>query len=178
MRPNQLPRFAACYLNRDGALEPDDDSNETSSFARPITMFSGGGGLVSTVGDYLRFAEMIRAKGILGDTRVLGRRTVELMAMNQLPDNSDLAGMGTPVHSETSYEGIGFGLGGAILLDPAKAQILGTTGEFTWGGMASTAFWIDRLEEISVVFMTQLIPSSSYPLRRELRVLVYQALAD
>ena len=74
--------------------------------------------------------------------------------------------------------GIGFGLGGAILLDPAKAQILGSEGEFTWGGMASTAFWIDPMEEITVVFMTQLIPSSSYPIRRELRVLVYQALID
>ena len=75
-------------------------------------------------------------------------------------------------------EGIGFGLGGAILLDPAKAQILGSEGEFTWGGLASTAFWIDPKEELSVVFMTQLIPSSCYHIRRELRVLVYQALVD
>jgi len=178
VRPNQLPRFAACYLNRDGALEPDDDSNETSSFARPITVFSGGGGLVSTVGDYLRFAELVRAKGILGDTRVLGRRTVELMAMNQLPGNSDLAGMGTPVHSETSYEGIGFGLGFSVVLDPATAKAACSTGELAWGGAASTAFWIDHAEDITVVFLTQLRPSSSYPIRRELRSLVYQAIID
>ena len=101
---------------------------------------------------------------------------MELMLRNHL--SGDMASMGQPTFSEMPMEGIGFGLGGAILLDPAKAQILGSEGEFTWGGMASTAFWIDPKEELSVVFMTQLIPSSCYPIRRELRVLVYQALVD
>ena len=119
---------------------------------------------------------MIRCGGKYNNARVLGRKTVELMLRNHLP--GDMASMGQPTFSEMPMAGIGFGLGGAILLDPAKAQILGSEGEFTWGGMASTAFWIDPLEEITVVFMTQLIPSSSYPIRRELRVLVYQALID
>ncbi len=139
-------------------------------------MYSGGGGLISSMRDYLVFLEMIRCGGRYNDAQILGRKTVELMLRNHL--SGDMASMGQPTFSEMPMEGIGFGLGGAILLDPAKAQILGSEGEFTWGGMASTAFWIDPKEELSVVFMTQLIPSSCYPIRRELRVLVYQALVD
>ena len=116
--------------------------------------------------------------GALGDVRVLGRHTVELMAMNHLPGNSDMAGMGTPVHSETSYEGIGFGLGFSVVLDPATAKAACSAGELAWGGAASTAFWVDHAEEITAVFLTQLRPSSSYPIRRELRSLVYQAIID
>lgn len=119
---------------------------------------------------------MLRRGGALDKARVLGRKTVELMMLNHLP--GDMASMGQATFSEMPMHGIGFGLGGAVMLDPTKAQILGSPGEFTWGGMASTAFWIDQAEEISVVLMTQLIPSSSYPIRRELRVLVYQALVD
>ena len=133
---------------------------------------------MSSAEDYLRFAEMMRCKGVLGDTRILGRRTVELMTLNHLPGNSDMAGMGTPVHSETSYEGIGFGLGFSVVLDPATAKAACSTGEFAWGGAASTAFWIDPVEDIVVVFLTQVLPSSAYPIRRELRSLVYQALVD
>jgi len=178
VRPEQLSRLAACYLNRNGALERVDNSDETSSFARPVTLFSGGGGLVSTVDDYLHFAEMVRAKGILGDKQILGRRTIELMAMNHLPGNSDMAGMGTPVHSETSYEGIGFGLGFSVVLDPASAKAACSAGELAWGGAASTAFWVDHKEDMTVIFLTQLQPSSSYPIRRELRALAYQAIID
>ena len=100
------------------------------------------------------------------------------MTMNHLPGNADMAAMGTPVHSETSYEGIGFGLGFSVVLDPATAKAACSAGEFAWGGAASTAFWIDPVEDITVVFMTQVMPSSTYPTRRELRSLVYQALVD
>ena len=148
----------------------------SSRFCKPVNMYSGGGGLISSMRDYLVFLEMIRCGGRYDDVQILGRKTVELMLRNHL--SGDMASMGQPTFSEMPMEGIGFGLGGAILLDPAKAQILGSEGEFTWGGMASTAFWIDPKEELSVVFMTQLIPSSCYPIRRELRVLVYQALVD
>lgn len=98
--------------------------------------------------------------------------------MNHLPDNADMAAMGTPVHSETSYEGIGFGLGFSVVLDPARTKAACSPGEYAWGGAASTAFWVDPVEDIVVVFLTQVMPSSSYPIRRELRALVYQALID
>lgn len=178
LKPAQLPRFAASYNAKDGGLQLGEAPDEGASHAREVTLFSGGGGLVSTVGDYLLFAEAMRSGGALGERRVLGRRTVELMTMNHLPGNADMAAMGTPVHSETSYEGIGFGLGFSVVLDPATAKAACSAGEFAWGGAASTAFWIDPVEDITVVFMTQVMPSSTYPTRRELRSLVYQALVD
>jgi CubicO group peptidase (beta-lactamase class C family) len=119
---------------------------------------------------------MLRRLGELDGERILGRKTVDFMMRNHLPN--DMASMGQKTFSEMPMTGVGFGLGGAVLLDPVKSEIIGSEGEFTWGGVASTAFWIDPMEDISVVFMTQLIPSSSYPIRRELRVLVYQALTD
>ena len=100
------------------------------------------------------------------------------MRLNQLPDGRDMAAMGQPVWSETSYDGIGFGLGFAVVLDPVKASIITSPGEHHWGGAASTFFWIDPTEDLFVVFFTQLMPSSTYPIRRELRTRVYQSLVD
>ncbi|MFT5172281.1 MAG: CubicO group peptidase (beta-lactamase class C family) [Gammaproteobacteria bacterium] len=178
LQDGQLARFAATYNAKDGGLVLAERPDQHASHAREVTMFSGGGGLISSADDYLRFAEAMRCKGALAGARILGRRTVELMSMNHLPDNTDLAGMGTPVHSETSYEGIGFGLGFSVVLDPARAKAACSVGECAWGGAASTAFWIDPVEDLVVVFLTQLMPSSTYPIRRELRALVYQALTD
>jgi len=178
LKDGQLERFAANFDARDGGLALAERPDRDASHAREVTLFSGGGGLVSTVDDYLRFAEAMRRKGALGGARILGRRTVELMTMNHLPHNLDMAGMGTPVHSETSYEGIGFGLGFSVVLDPARAKAACSTGEYAWGGAASTAFWVDPVEDVVAVFMTQVMPSSTYPIRRELRALVYQALID
>jgi len=169
-------RFAANYgRGKDGALALIDDP-ATSSYLKPRQICSGGGGLVSTIGDYMRFCQMMLNKGELDGTRLLGRKTVELMMSNHL--RGDMAAMGQPRFSESSYEGIGFGLGFSVMLDPARAQILGTPGECAWGGAASTAFWIDPAEELAVIMLTQLMPSSTYPIRRELRVLTYQAIVD
>lgn len=167
-------RFAANYVfDREGKLRLYDDS-VGSRFLTPPPLASGGGGLVSTAGDYLRFCRLILNLGKLDGVRLLGRKTVELMLMNHLP--GDLAAMGQPRFAESSYAGIGFGLGVSVMLDPARAQIVGTPGEVSWGGVASTSFWIDPDEDMAVVLMTQLVPSSALPLRRELRVLTYAAL--
>ena len=173
---NKVKKFCSLYTRTKTESLKLLECAGSSRFCKPVNMYSGGGGLISSMRDYLVFLEMIRCGGRYDDAQILGRKTVELMLRNHL--SGDMASMGQPTFSEMPMEGIGFGLGGAILLDPAKAQILGSEGEFTWGGMASTAFWIDPKEELSVVFMTQLIPSSCYPIRRELRVLVYQALVD
>jgi CubicO group peptidase (beta-lactamase class C family) len=154
------------------------ESSEKSRFLEPAELYSGGGGLTSTIDDYARFCQMLLNGGELDGARVLGRKTVEHMRLNHLPGNSDMAGMGQPVWSETSYDGIGFGLGFAVVLDPAKASIVTSPGEHHWGGAASTFFWLDPVEDLYVVFLTQLIPSSTYPIRRELRARVYQALVD
>ena len=152
------------------------DSPATSPYLAPRAFLSGGGGLLSSAQDYLRFTQMLLNRGEFRGKRLLGCKTVEFMTSNHLPD--DMAQMGQPVFSETSYDGIGFGLGFSVVLDPTKAQILCSPGTYAWGGMASTAFWIDPEEEIIVIFLTQLVPSSAYPLRNELRVLVNQAIID
>jgi CubicO group peptidase (beta-lactamase class C family) len=167
-------RLAANYeKGPDGRPRLIDDP-ATSPFLSPPKAPSGGGGLVGTARDYMRFCQMLLARGAHGSQRLLGRKTVELMTMNHL--DGDMAAMGQPRFAESSYHGIGFGLGFSVTLDPARAQILGSPGEFAWGGMASTAFWVDPQEDMTVVMMTQLTPSSTYPIRRELRVLAYQAI--
>ena len=100
------------------------------------------------------------------------------MTRNHLPGNADLQSFGRPLYAETRFDGVGFGLGFAVMMDPAAAKMIASEGEFNWGGMASTAFWIDPAEELTVVFMTQVMPSSTYPIRPQLRQLVYQALVD
>jgi CubicO group peptidase (beta-lactamase class C family) len=174
----QVPRFAANYERQgDGSLKLLDDP-EWSAF-RECTFFSGGGGLVSTAPDYLRFCAMLRNRGELDGVRLLGRKTVELMTTNHLPGGQELTQLAQAgMFTETAYAGVGFGLGFSVMQSPVRAHILGTAGEFAWGGAASTAFWIDPAEDLIVIFMTQLMPSSSYPLRRELRVLTYAALID
>ncbi len=170
----KVDRLAALYgPGRSGRLELLDPSQQ-STFTQTAVTHSGGSGLVSTVGDYFRFTEMLRRGGELGGKRLLGRKTVELMTSNHLA--GDMAAMGESVFNESTVEGIGFGLGVSVLLDPARAQILGSPGEFAWGGLASTSFWVDPVEDLTVIALTQLLPSSTYPLRRELRVLSYQAL--
>jgi CubicO group peptidase (beta-lactamase class C family) len=174
-------RFAANYAagpsspDGRGKLDLIDDPGK-SRYLKPRTVNSGGGGLVSTASDYLRFCKFMLNKGQLDGVRLLGRKTVELMTMNHL--NGDMAAMGTPRWSESTAEGIGFGLGFSVTLDPAKAHIVGTPGEYAWGGAASTAFWCDPVEDMAVVMLTQLMPSTTYPIRRELRVLSYQAIVD
>jgi CubicO group peptidase (beta-lactamase class C family) len=169
-------RFAANYQpSPDGKLALIDDPAK-SRYLQPRTVNSGGGGLVSTASDYLRFCKFMLNKGELEGVRLLGKKTVELMTMNHL--GGDMADMGMPRFSESPYYGIGFGLGFSVMIDPAKAQILGTKGEYAWGGAASTAFWCDPAEDMAVVMLTQLMPSSTYPIRRELRVLAYQAIVD
>ncbi len=162
----------------DGSRTETDPASAESSWVKPVTLFSGGGGLVSTASDYLKFCEMLRGLGAYEGARVLGRKTAEYMMRNHLPGNADLTSMGQPVFSETAYDGIGFSLAGSVVIDAAKAKALCSEGEFAWGGVASTGFWVDRAEGIVAIFMTQLMPSSSYPIRRELRSLVYQAITE
>lgn len=140
------------------------------------TFVSGGGGLVSTALDYHRFCQMLANGGELDGVRILGRKTIDLMTMNHLPGKSDLASQSRSMFSETQNAGTGFGLGVAITEDVAKAMIPGTAGEYYWGGMFSTSFFIDPVEDLHMVFMTQMSPSWIYPIRRELKTLIYSSL--
>jgi CubicO group peptidase (beta-lactamase class C family) len=173
---DKVDRFAANYEKGPDGRPRLLEAPEASRFLKPPKSPSGGGGLVGTARDYMRFCQMLLERGVFGSERLLGKKTVELMTMNHL--NGDMAAMGQPRFAESNYHGIGFGLGFSVMLDPARAQIVGSPGEFAWGGMASTAFFVDPQEDMAAVMMTQLTPSSTYPIRRELRVLAYQSIVD
>jgi CubicO group peptidase (beta-lactamase class C family) len=147
----------------------------------PPAMLSGGGGLVSTAADYDRFTQLLLSRpgspaGELDGVRLLSPRTVGYMARNHLPGGLDLETFGRPLYAESPFRGVGFGLGFAVVLDPVPGKMICSAGEISWGGAASTAFWVDQDADLTVSFFTQLLPSSSYPIRPQLRQLVYQAL--
>lgn len=140
------------------------------------TFFSGGGGLVSTAQDYRRFCQMLLNGGELDGARILGPKTIELMAMNHLPDNDDLSARALGTWSETANDGVGFGLGFAVLLNLPRTQNVGSVGEYYWGGAASTIFWIDPAEDLIAIFMTQFMPSGTFNFRGQIKQLLYPGL--
>jgi CubicO group peptidase (beta-lactamase class C family) len=171
-------RLAALYTpGGPGGPAVRIDRMGAAALARPDCL-SGGGGLVGTAADYHRFCQMLLRGGELDGTRLLGTRTVRYMASNHLPGNTDLERFGRPLFAETTYDGVGFGLGFSVVIDPVKNKVLSSAGEFAWGGAASTAFWVDPAEELTAVFLTQLLPSSSHPIRPQLKQLVYQSITD
>jgi CubicO group peptidase (beta-lactamase class C family) len=177
VRPNQRSRFVANY-RRDAnrQLELIDDP-ETSRYLDEPAFFSGGGGLVGTTADYLRFCEMLRRGGELDGARILGPRTLEMMTRNHLKDGKDLSAWALGMFSESPNRGVGFGLGFARVIDPVVAGVMGG-GDYYWGGAASTLFLVDPQEQISLVFMTQLMPSSTYNFRGQLKNIIYSAIID
>lgn len=169
-------RLAACYAaTPDGRMQLQDDP-QTSPFLAEPTLVSGGGGLVSTLADYRRFCQMLLNDGTLENERLLSRKTVRLMTANHLPGGKYLPDLSVSLFSESSYAGVGFGLGFAVTMNAARTLLPASEGDFSWGGMASTYFWVDPAEDLIVIFMTQLMPSTTYALRRQLRTLVYSAL--
>ncbi len=174
----QAPRFAANYQRTPERTLDLIDDPETSPYRKPATFFSGGGGLVSTAGDYLRFCQMLANGGELDGARLLGPKTIQLMAMNHLPGGQDLTERAIGGFSETTNAGTGFGLGFAVHIDQAGSKVVGSVGSYYWGGAASTIFWIDPAEELVVIFMTQLMPSGAYDFRRQLHSLVYSSIVD
>ena len=176
-------RLAALYTPGPG---PGPDLRRMEEMGRvaqhPPRMLSGGGGLISTAADYHRFTQMLLDRpgspgGELDGVRLLGQRTVAYMTRNHLPGGADLEVFGRPLNAEAPFRGVGFGLGFAVVIDAAAGKALDSDGAYSWGGMASTAFWVDPAEELAVCFYTQLMPSSANRIRPQLRQLVYQALA-
>ncbi len=168
-------RLAALYgPGRDGRAKPINGR----AVLRPPVYLSGGGGLVGTARDYHRFTEMLRRRGELEGVRLLSPRTVDYMVSNHLPGRGDLATFGRPLYAESAFDGVGFGLGFAVTIDTVKAKVISSPGEYNWGGAASTTFWVDPVEDMTAQFLTQLLPSSTHPIRPQLKTLVYQALVD
>lgn len=173
---DKTDRLTDCYTFVPGKGRVMYDRGAESAWSRQPVQLSGGGGLVSTALDYHRFCRMLLNGGELEGARIVSRKTLELMTANHLPGNGDLATMSRSLFSEATNAGVGFGLGFAVNMSPALNLLPGSVGEFYWGGMFSTAFFVDRQEEVTMVFMTQLSPSSTYPIRRELKTLIYSAL--
>jgi CubicO group peptidase (beta-lactamase class C family) len=148
------------------------DLAEKSNTLRAPRFESGGGGLVSTTADYHRFCTALAD----GGGPLISPKTLALMTANHLPGGHDLTTLSRALFSEAGNAGIGFGLGFGVVVDPAKTLVQGSLGEFHWGGIHSTAFFVDRLEKLHMVFMTQLLPSSTYPIRRQLKTLAYAAM--
>jgi CubicO group peptidase (beta-lactamase class C family) len=171
----KVDRFAALYEAEEDGLRLLE-TPAGSPQAGDVTTLSGGAGLVSTAWDFFRFAEMLRRGGALDGARILDRATVELMTSDQL--GADLAALGEPSFNETTTAGVGFGLGVSVVRDPDRTAWRTTRGEFAWGGYASTAFWVDPVDEVTAIFLTQVIPSDRYPIRAELRALVAAALGN
>ncbi len=174
---DKIGRFAACYgRNARKELVLTDDP-EASTYLRRPKLLNGGGGLVGTTADYLRFTAMLANGGAYDGVRVLGRKTLELMTCNHLEGDGDMADFAMPMgYGEVGFTGAGFGLTVAVSKGPAAAGVVGTAGEFMWGGAASTTFWVDPAEELAVVFMTQLLPSGTFNFPDQLKSLVYGAL--
>ncbi len=176
---DQVDRFAACYEYRPANTPRLMDKGPFAmGYLEPRTYLSGAGGLVSTTHDYVAFCQMLANWGQLDGRRVLGRKTLELMTVNHLPRGATLQDMAMGGFGEAGFEGVGFGLGFAVGQGPAATTFAGSPGDFYWGGAASTAFWVDPVEDLFVVFMTQLFPSVAYPFRAQLRALVNQAIDD
>jgi len=187
--PDKAHRLAACYsaspqgamtlhaTDRKGGLTLQDDP-AISSFLSPPSFISGGGGLCSTATDYLAFCRALLNGGELDGVRLIGPKTLALMTSNHLPGGLTLPEISRSLFSEAAYHGIGFGLGFSVTLDPARTLIPGSPGEYAWGGVATTSFWIDPAEELIAIFMTQVLPSTATPIRRELRTMIYSAITD
>jgi CubicO group peptidase (beta-lactamase class C family) len=178
---DKTERFTSCYQpeGKGPGLKLQDDARE-STYATPPKLESGGGGLVSTAHDYLRFCRMMLNGGTLDGVQILGPKTVALFSLNYLPEGREIADMALPgMFSESGYAGVGFSLGCGVSVNVAKTRLPGSLGEYFWGGAAATAFWIDPNEELTVVFMTQVIGSEArLTLRRDLRTLVYSAMTE
>jgi CubicO group peptidase (beta-lactamase class C family) len=178
---DKIERFASCYQpeTKGSGLRLQDDARE-SPYAKPPTLESGGGGLVSTAQDYLRFCRLMLNGGTLDGVQILSPKTVSLFSLNYLPDGREIADMTLPgMFSESGYAGVGFSIGCGVNVNVAKTRLPGSLGEYFWGGAAATAFWVDPKEELTVVFMAQVIGSETrLTLRRDLRTLVYAAMTE
>ena len=174
---DKLDRFATNYARPAGPLVPFEVP-DSSPYLEDRAFKSGGGGLVSTLPDYLRFGQMLANKGELEGTRILGRKTVEYATQNHLPNNQDMESMGAGGFSESGFKGVGFCLLGSVCINPAAAPNMQSAGDYGWGGAAGTRFWVDPQEDLMCVFMTQFMPGGRYPVQEYLRHLVLGAITD
>lgn len=177
---DKIDRLMACYVRnaQTGEVTLQDKKGSGSTYATPPNVLSGGGGLASTLPDYLKFAQMLLDGGEANGVRILSPKTLEFMQLNHLPGGRTIAQMGDKTFSEARMDGSGFGLGWAVTTDVVATQQPGSIGTISWGGMASTFFWVDPAEDLVAIQATQLVPSGAYPIRPQMQQLVYAAIQD
>lgn len=185
---HKLSRLTALYthdIEEAQNQEKEEKKKQGSLFRLPETeevlflptLLAGGGGMLSTATDYLRFCQMLLNRGELEGNRILSRKTVDFMTSSHLTGN--LAQLGLNAHHEIGLAGIGYGLGVGIMLNPAQAQVLGSKGDYFWSGLANTSFFIDPQENLIGIFLTQVKSTTRiYSFQRDFRVAVYQALVS
>ncbi|MBA3067044.1 MAG: beta-lactamase family protein [Hyphomonas sp.] len=177
--PEKIHRLMACYQKdaKTGETTLADPGGAASKlYAKRPNLLNAGGGLASTIRDYHRFALMLLRGGTLDGARLISPKTWEFMRQNHLPDGQTMRGMGRSAFTEVMADGVGFGLGGSVVQDIVQTRQPGSNGTFSWGGLASTFFWIDPEEELIAIQATQLMPSSTYPMRMQYQQLVYAAI--
>jgi len=177
--PEKIHRLMACYQKdaKTGETTLADPGGAASKlYSKRPNLLNAGGGLASTMRDYHRFALMLMRGGTLDGARIISPKTWEFMRQNHLPDNQTMRGMGRSAFTEVMADGVGFGLGGSVVTDIVQTRQPGSDGTFSWGGLASTFFWIDPEEELIAIQATQLMPSSTYPMRMQFQQLVYAAI--
>lgn len=175
----KIDRFASCYERDPSTREIRlQDRGSESTYVGKKSFFSGGGGLISTIGDYYKFCQMLLNGGELDGERLLSPTTIDFMRINHLPGNKTMREMGDSLFTENRMDGSGFGLGFSMVLNPVDVVAVGSTGNYSWGGAASTYFWIDPTEDLLAIFMTQLMPSDAYPMRPQLQQLTYAAIVN
>jgi CubicO group peptidase (beta-lactamase class C family) len=174
--PEKAGRITDCYAYHPAKKMEMFDNGNTSRWLKPNVFLSGGGGLCSTLPDYHRFCRMLLNGGTLDDVQIISPKTLELMTANHLPGGKDLTETSQSMYSEADNAGIGFGLGFAVNMTPHTTLVPGSSGEFYWGGMFSTAFFVDPVEDVIMIFMTQLMPSNIHPIRREIKTMLYAAM--
>ena len=172
---DKVDRFCANYERTQEKTLKCIDDPQASTYADKPSFLSGGGGLTGTTADYFKFCEMLRCKGTVNGERIVGSRTLAMMHRNHLPNNTDLANLAVGAFSETAYEGVGFGLGFATSLSEVATGALGA-GDYYWGGAASTIFWVDPVEDLVAIFMTQLMPSATFNFRGQIKNIIYAAI--
>lgn len=172
--PEKAHRLTDSWAWRPAGAPTLIDPAEKSNTLRAPRFESGGGGLLSTTADYHRFCAALANSG----APLVSPKTLALMTANHLPGGADLTTLSKALFSESGNAGVGFGLGFGVIIDPAKTLIPSTKGEFHWGGIFSTSFFVDPVERLHTVFMTQLMPSSAYPIRRQLKTMIYAAMAQ
>lgn len=175
---DKAARLPQCFaFDAEKKMKLFDEAGAESLWTKGWSFNSGGGGLASTMADYHRFCRMLLNGGALDGVQIVSPKTLELMTANHLPDGKDLTQLSKSLFSEADMAGIGFGLGFATTIDNSATLTPCSNGDFYWGGMYSTAFFVDPVEDIIMIFMTQLMPSSTYPVRREIKTMIYSALA-